>query len=156
MGYTFSIEHHDHELTLGAKLNIVADELTTEGLNSLFPKPIVPMDPDSCVQIHMNENTITRDLKKHVRYSIGIKELDKYNLERFKWSKSTHRNIEWDTFSAAFKNRVNKKYTFSQKFNMRKLPTGERMQNRGGHEDERCCSCQAPLETDDHLFQCPK
>ena len=39
---------------------------------------------------------------------------------------------------------------------MQKLPTGERMQKRGGHEDKRCCSCGAPLETDDHLFQCPK
>ena len=30
------------------------------------------------------------------------------------------------------------------------------MQKRGGYEDERCCSCGAPLETSDHLFQCPK
>ena len=30
------------------------------------------------------------------------------------------------------------------------------MQKREGYEDEQCCSCGAPLETDDHLFQCPK
>ena len=30
------------------------------------------------------------------------------------------------------------------------------MQKRGGLDDERCCSCGASLETDDHLFQCPK
>ena len=30
------------------------------------------------------------------------------------------------------------------------------MHERGGLEDERCCSCGAPLETDDHLFQCPR
>ena len=30
------------------------------------------------------------------------------------------------------------------------------MKRRGELDDERCCSCGAPLETDDHLFQCPK
>ena len=30
------------------------------------------------------------------------------------------------------------------------------MQKRGGCEDERHCSCGAPLETDNHLFQCSK
>ena len=29
------------------------------------------------------------------------------------------------------------------------------MQKQGGCDDERCCSCGASLETDDHLFQCP-
>ena len=66
---------HDHELTLGAKLNIIAGELATEGLNSLPPKPIVQTDPDSCVQIHMNGNIITRDLEQNVRYSIIVKNL---------------------------------------------------------------------------------
>ena len=37
---------------------------------------------------------------------------------------------------------------------MRHLPTGARMQKRGGLEDERCCSCGASIECDDHLFQC--
>ena len=39
---------------------------------------------------------------------------------------------------------------------MKHLPTGDRMKRRGELDDERCCSCGAPLETDDHLFQCPK
>ena len=30
------------------------------------------MDPDSCVQIDMNGETVTRDLKRYVRYSIGV------------------------------------------------------------------------------------
>ena len=60
-------------LQLGAKLNILADELATEGLRSLFPKYIVPMDPNSCAQVHINGCTITRDLKRTVRYSIGVK-----------------------------------------------------------------------------------
>ena len=40
-----------------------------------------------------------------------------YYLEQFKWSKSTHRNIEWSVFSAAFNNRVKKKYIFSKQLN---------------------------------------
>ena len=30
------------------------------------------------------------------------------------------------------------------------------MKRQGELHDERCCSYGAPLETDDHLFQCPK
>ena len=37
---------------------------------------------------------------------------------------------------------------------MRHLPTGARMQKREILEDERCCSCGAIIECDNHLFQC--
>ena len=43
-----------------------------------------------------------------------------------------------------------------QQIHLKQLPTGERMQKRGGFDDERCYSCGASIETDDHLFQCPK
>ena len=42
------------------------------------------------------------------------------------------------------------------KYHLKNLPTGDRIKRRGGQDDERCCSCGAPLETDDHLFQCSR
>ena len=113
------------------------------------------MDPHSCVQVHINGCTITRNLKQTVRYSIGVKELANYYCSRFEWSKRTCENIEWAIFGAAYKKRIKKNFWWTHKFHLRKLPTRERMQKRGGCDDERCCSCGASLETDDHLLQCP-
>lgn len=55
------------ELELDAILNIEADELATEGLQLGSWKDRVPMDPTTCVQVHMQGRTITRDLKRTVR-----------------------------------------------------------------------------------------
>ena len=114
------------------------------------------MDPNSCVQVHINGCTITRDLKQTVRYSIGVKRLAEYYRHRFKWSHRLCRNIDWTIFGVAYQKRCKKNFWWTNKFHLRNLPTGERMKKRGSCDDERCCSCGAPLETDDHLFQCPK
>ena len=36
---------------------------------------------------------------------------------------------------------------------MRKLPVGQRLHARESKHDERCCSCWAESETDNHLLQ---
>ena len=41
------------DLKLGAKLNILADKLANEGSRSFISKNIVPMNPHSCVQVHI-------------------------------------------------------------------------------------------------------
>merc|ERR1712110_1045027 len=113
------------------------------------------MDPNSCAQVHINGFTITRDLKRTVRYSIVVKKLAEYYCSRFNWNTRLCQKIDWAIFSSAYKNRIKKNFWWANKFHLRKLPSGERIQKRGGCEDERCCSCRASLETDDHLFQCP-
>ena len=77
-------------------------------------------------------------------------------MERFKWTTYTCRAIDWEVFGWAYKQRIKKKFGWSNKYHLKRLPTGDRMKRRGELDDERCCSCGAPLETDDHLFQCPK
>ena len=42
------------------------------------------------------------------------------------------------------------------KFCMKKLPVGQQIHAQELKHDERCCSCWANSETDDHLLQCPK
>ena len=156
------VESHqdDHKanrnLSFGAKLNIQADKLATIGLQSLKCKPRVPMAPSSCVQIHMNGTTITREFRKEVRLRVHKQKLSEYYCARFRWSSRLITRIDWSIFGPAYIRRTKKKFVWTHKFHNRKLPTGERMKNRGGLEDERCCSCGALLETDDHLFQCPK
>ena len=49
-------------MPLDAYLNSEADELATIGLKRLTEKPMVPMDPDSNIQFHIEGRTITRGL----------------------------------------------------------------------------------------------
>ena len=114
------------------------------------------MDPTTCVQVHMQGRTITRDLKRTVRKITRTEPLMKYYMERFKWTTNTCRAIDWEVFGWAYKRRIKKKFGWSNKYHLKHLPTGDRMKRRGELDDERCCSYGAPLETDDHLFQCPK
>ena len=77
-------------------------------------------------------------------------------MDRFKWDNHTCEQIDWKIFGWAYKARIKKNFGWTNKYHLKQLPTGKRMQKRGGFDDERCCSCGALLETDDHLFQCPK
>ena len=158
---TWDESHQDdknkvRELTLDAILNIEADHLATEGLQSGVSKDRVPLDPMTCVQVHMQGRTITRDLKRTIRKITRTEPLMKYYMERFQWTPSTCRTIDWELFGWAYKTRIKKKFGWSNKYHLKNLPTGDRMKRRRELDDERCCSCGAPLETDDHLFQCPK
>ena len=54
------------ELKLDSLLNIKADESATEDLKSSYLKQKVLMNPNTCVQVHMGEMTITRDLKQTI------------------------------------------------------------------------------------------
>ena len=70
-------------LTLGAQLNIAADELATYALQSFHQKPRVPMDPTSEVLFHYKNRTITRDFKHTMRTNISLPAQQKYYEERF-------------------------------------------------------------------------
>ena len=57
-------------MPLNAYLNSEADEFATTGLKRLKrlqEKPKVPMDPETTIQFHINNRTITRDLKQTTR-----------------------------------------------------------------------------------------
>ena len=114
------------------------------------------MDPKRFVHVHIQGETITRDLKRTVRKVTGTKPLMEYYMKRFEWDEYTCKQIDWELFGWAYKNRIKMKFEWTNKNHLKNLPTGDRMKRRGGLEDERCCSCGALLETDDHLFQCPK
>ena len=51
------------EMPLDAYLNSEADKLVTIGLKRLQVKPIVPMDPNTSIQFHIEGRTIRRDFK---------------------------------------------------------------------------------------------
>ena len=77
-------------------------------------------------------------------------------MKRFNWSPTTYQKIDWEIFTPVYRKQTNKNLKWMNKFCMRKLPVGERIHSRESKFEERCCSCYANCETDDHLIQCPK
>jgi hypothetical protein len=87
------------EMPLDAYLNSEADELATTGLKRLLQeKVIIPMDPNTIIQFHIEGRTITRDFKQTVREIVQLPTLRKYYCERFKWSDNILTIIDWDIF----------------------------------------------------------
>ena len=90
--------YDEKEMLLDAYLNSEADKLAMIGLKRLQEKPIVPMDPESSIQFHIEGRTITRDFKRTVRETILLQPLRKCYCHRFKWSDNIFDKIDWDIF----------------------------------------------------------
>jgi hypothetical protein len=149
--------HDETEMPLNAYLNSEADELATIGLKRLQEKPMVPMDPGTIIQFHIDGRTITRDFKRTVRETIQLPQLRKYYCNRFGWSNNTFETIDWDIFRPVYKKHLaSKGIQWLHKHCMKKLPTGERIHKRDHFHDKRCASCWHSVEDDDHLFTCIK
>ncbi|OEU18182.1 hypothetical protein FRACYDRAFT_236453 [Fragilariopsis cylindrus CCMP1102] len=145
----------EKEMPLNAYLNSEADELATIGLKRLQEKPIVPMDPNTCIQFHLEGRTITRDFKRTVREVIQLKPLRKYYCTRFKWSDNIFDLIDWDIFRPVYKKYLSTKgIQWMHKYCIKKLPTGERVHKRDHFHVKKCASCGWDKEDDDHIFQC--
>ena len=144
-------------MPLNAYLNSEADELATTGLKKLQEKPIVPMDPNTSIQFHIEGRTITRDFKQTVREVIQLKPLRKFYCHRFKWSDNIFDLIDWDVFRPVYKKHLaSKGIAWLHKYCIKKLPTGERVHQRDHFHDKRCASCIIKDEDDDHIFTCEK
>ena len=145
------------EMPLDAYLNSEADELATTGLKRLQENPIVPMDPNTIIQFHIQGRTITRDFKRTVREMIQLAPLRKYYCHRFEWSDNIFDAIDWDIFRPVYKKHIaSTGIQWLHKHCIKKLPTGERIKKRDHFHDKRCASCWHPVEDDDHIFQCSK
>ena len=144
------------ELDHAAQLNIKADALATQGLNTLESRPKVPMNPTSEVLLHHQGQTIIRDYKVSIWNNIQQLVLEKYYQERFGWTNTVYGKIDWDIFSLVYQREQNKNKKWINKFCMQKLPVGQRLHAREIKHDAQCCSCWDDSETDDHLLRCPK
>ena len=123
-------------LPTGTKLNILADELATEGLNKLHTKPKVPLDPSSAVLLHHKGSTLTRDIKRTLRSLNKLPILEQYYMKRFNWSPTTYQKIDWEIFTPVYRKKTNKNLKWMNKFCMRKLPVGERIHSRESKFEE--------------------
>ena len=144
------------KLAKSAQINIKADALATQGLNTLSSRPKVPMDPTSEVLLHQRGRIITRDYKVSIQKNIQLLVLEKYYQNRFGWTNTVYGKIDWYIFSPVYRREQNSNKKWINKLCMRKLPVGQRLHARELKHDARCCSCWHHSETDDHLLLCPK
>ena len=142
------------DLPLINQLNVEADKRATHELqnySSYFP--MVPFDPISKVQLHLNGVTVTRKYATTLRTHCTLPRLRAYYEERFNWDKTIFDMIDWDTFSTVFSNSKGKR-NFLTKFCVNHLPTGKRLHDRTNTENNLCPTCMVDTENDDHLLQC--
>ena len=90
-------------MPLNAYLHSEVDELATIGLKRPQEKLKVPMDPETAIQFHINNRTITRDLKQTTREIVHLIPLKKYYCGRFGWSGNIFDLIDWDIFRPVYK-----------------------------------------------------
>jgi hypothetical protein len=115
------------------------------------------MDPDTAIQFHIGNRTITRDFKRTTREIIKLIPLKQYYCGRFGWSENIFDIIDWDIFRPVYRKYLSTKgIQWMHKFCIKKLPTGERVHKRDHYHDKRCASCWHTKEDDDHIFQCTK
>ena len=61
--------------SIPVQLNVCADELATEGLNRLPPKPHVPLDPSAKIQLNYRGKTVTRNIPQFLRENLLLPSL---------------------------------------------------------------------------------
>ncbi len=151
--------HQDRDLTydelpLDAKMNTEADALATKEHDE-FSTTLhrVPFDPESKVMLSIDGTTVTRRLESTIRTTARLPSLINYYLERLHWDQFTFHSVDWATFGSVYQK--SKQRNFITKFCFYTLPTGDRLHRRDSSYDNRCPTCHAPDETDDHLLQCP-
>ena len=142
--------------SIPVQLNVCADELATEGLNRLPPKPHVPLDPSAKIQLNYRGKTVTRNIPQFLRENLLLPSLRKQYVKRFDWHLNEFDDIDWAIFRPVYKKWVKKKIKWTHQYSTRNLPCGERLRKHGSDDPIDCKSCGCHLETDDHLFQCPR
>jgi hypothetical protein len=136
-------------------MNSQADALATmELVEYSTPLYSVPFDPESRVMFSIDGISVTRRLETTIRTKAQLPRLISYYSDRLTWDEWTFHAVDWDTFGSVYP-KMKKRRNFITKFCFYHLPTGDRLHQRASSYDDRCSTCLAPDETDDHLFQCP-
>jgi hypothetical protein len=142
-------------LPLPAQLNVDVHSLAT---NELPDRPTlihhVPLFPDSKLQLLLSGTFVTRNLSGAIRKHQGYHNLVPYMFEPYGWTAVVTASLDWDGFAAAYKSSFQQQ-KFEFKFCMKLLPTGKTLHRRESRFDNRFPACSSPLESNDHMFQCP-
>jgi exonuclease III len=141
------------DLSEYAQMNVQADELANQYHQRhgdvSFTAPLMPL---TCVQLDIQQGTVTRKFTKTLRNDHGSKELSHHQCTKYGWSRKTYNSIEWEVHGKVLKKRLTQQNHFVKMVNDI-LPTNAQV-NKYDKGKRTCSQCQCK-ETQDHIMQCP-
>jgi hypothetical protein len=146
-----------HLLPWEAQLNVQADALATDYLdNYADPSKLVPFIPASHASLIIDGETITRRFATRLRQAASSPRLCQRLMTRNAWTPNTFRSINWLVPGKALDTLEHSAQIFIVKLAHDHLPTRRHMRRIGRAESDKCPACLHIVETDWHIFSCPR
>ena len=152
--------HQDDNVSLDqlhwiAQLNCRCDHHATQILREYDERQQEIMYPLTACPAYLliNKTYTTAKSIQYIEDCTNEQALQTYHKNRFKWTESTYRSIDWDAVRAsrAFKTTD---ITYTTKLCNKWLPTCKHLHTTKERESPTCINCPE-IETQAHIFQCP-
>jgi hypothetical protein len=162
LGWVFTFEHvksHQddsiqiEDLPLAVRLNVEADRLATEYLETSEYQGHAPLFPSAKCQLVIDGDTISRKMPNAIRFKAGAGPLQDYLRTRNSWTQDVLDSIAWPAHGAAHSYHQQQK-CFLIKLCHRHLPLGHTIHRRDNKYPEICPGCRTEVETHDHFLSC--
>jgi ribonuclease HI len=150
-------DHQQYErLTLLQQLNVDADRLANEYIQDNQAKEYrwAKLLPTSGAQLNLQTGTITYQMKKHVKKAKTSPQLKDYICKKNGWEPEIMDMVAWEPHRRAINKQSKQKVTMV-KFLHGMTPVGKRVSKYDKKYTAQCPSCEEPMETQEHLYQCP-
>jgi hypothetical protein len=139
------------ELPLQAQLNCDADALAEEYLReAIIDFTKMPIMPTSGCQLHLPQGTITHGIKRELKFARSVPPLKEKLKLKHCWSDEEIDDINWAAHGRALRRHDKRRETMVKYLNDI-LPLGK----RDPKYPPTCPSCPAPIEDQDHFWNCP-
>jgi len=144
------------DLSLPAQLNCKADALAEEYLheNPDIDHSRAPLMPSTGCQLVLSKGTTTRKIKQELKHARAAPRLKAYMCEKHAWSDEEFYDIDWQMHGRGIKKLEKHRKTLVQYLHDW-TPTGKQAHRYDPKYPASCPSCTAPVETREHLWQCP-
>ena len=144
------------ELSLAAQLNVDADQLANAFISThpdLDYGRVKPL-PHAGVQLNLPAGTVTYKLKRTLRNARTAPPLASKLKKDNDWSDNTFHDINWEASRRALR-RLRKAKVQLVKHLHNMTPVGKLVNSYNPKYPAGCPSCNDPIETRSHVYQCP-
>jgi hypothetical protein len=150
-------DHQEYnKLSLLQQLNVDADRLANEYIQQHWDKEYqhVRLLPASGIQLQLKQGTITYHHKRRIKEASVEENQRKHLCKKTGWSQETFDTVAWEVHRRAL-NRLSKRKTILIKYLHDITPVGKQVHRYDPKYPAQCPSCDEPIETQEHLHQCP-
>jgi hypothetical protein len=141
------------DLPLAVQLNIEADKLATDYLETSAFQGHASLFPSAKCQLTIDNDTVSRKLEQAIRFKAGTGPIHEYMRKRNTWSQETLDSIAWSAHGSSHSYH-RKHRCFLIKLCHRHLPLGQILHRRDTKYPASCPGCGAATESHDHFIGC--